>query len=202
MSHIRECLTSRLTICYDSFHWKFNIPKIHQIEELKFLGISRYKFEFKFCFDSNLYQVIWDSEFEGFRGCSIFSGICHTSHLRLVYEWVMSHDLRLVYEWVMSHDLRLVYEWVMFHACVTWLTHTSTEQGIKHAHMCDVTHTEQRSLSNHICVIWHIHTSTVEYVWLMSDICAYQNRLCRIWGCYLKESCLTYEWVMSHIWMS
>jgi len=54
-------------------------PKIHQIEILRFLGISRYKFKVSLWFDLNAYQEIRVPGFGGFRGlwCSIFSGNCH-----------------------------------------------------------------------------------------------------------------------------
>jgi len=67
---------------YDSFHWKYYIPKVRQIEILRFLGISRCQFKLRFWFDLNLYQGIWVFEFGGFRRGRIFSGICH---VRTVY---------------------------------------------------------------------------------------------------------------------
>ena len=41
---------------YDSFHWKCSNPRIHQIEKLGFLGISRYTFRLSFWFNINLYH--------------------------------------------------------------------------------------------------------------------------------------------------
>jgi len=49
---------------YDSFHWKWYTPEIHQIEKPRFLGISRCKFKFKFCLNLNLYREF--SRFSGF----------------------------------------------------------------------------------------------------------------------------------------
>jgi len=61
-----------------SFHQKCCIPEIHQTEELRFLGIWWYKFKFRFWTRLNLYWGIWVLRFGGFRGRSIYSGICHT----------------------------------------------------------------------------------------------------------------------------
>ena len=38
----------------DTFHSQCCIPKIHKIEQLRFLGILRYKFKLRFCFCLNL----------------------------------------------------------------------------------------------------------------------------------------------------
>jgi len=62
---------------YDTLHWTCYTSKIHRIEKLRFLGRSRCKFKLRFWFDLNWYQQIRVAEFGGFRGCSIFSGICH-----------------------------------------------------------------------------------------------------------------------------
>jgi len=69
--------TGLVILIYDRFHWKCYIPEIHQIDKLRFLGISQYKFKLRFWFNSNLYNQIWVSGFGGFQGCSILSGICH-----------------------------------------------------------------------------------------------------------------------------
>jgi len=63
---------------YDSFHWTYYAPEIHQIEKLKFLRISRYKFKMRFWFNLNLHWGIRAFRFGGFWG-SIFSGNCHTN---------------------------------------------------------------------------------------------------------------------------
>ena len=52
---------------YGSFHWKCFIPKIHKIEKLRFLGISRYKFKLRFWFNLNLHREIWVSRIGGSR---------------------------------------------------------------------------------------------------------------------------------------
>jgi len=51
--------------------------KFTRSRNLRFLGISRYKFKLRFGFDLNLYPGIWVSGFGGFRACSILSGISH-----------------------------------------------------------------------------------------------------------------------------
>ena len=41
------------------YHYQqFLHPKIHHIEKLRFLGISRYKFKLRFWFNLNLYREI------------------------------------------------------------------------------------------------------------------------------------------------
>jgi len=42
----------------DCFRWKCHIPETHQVEKLRFLGVSRYKFKLRFCFNLNLYRGI------------------------------------------------------------------------------------------------------------------------------------------------
>jgi len=61
---------------YDRFHWKCNTPEILQIDKLRFLGISRYKFKLRFWF-LDLYRGTWVSWFGGFWGSSSFSGNCY-----------------------------------------------------------------------------------------------------------------------------
>jgi len=63
---------------YDTLNWKCVIPEIHQIEKLRFSGISRYKLELRCWFHLKLFQRIWVSGFSGFRRCSICSGNCHS----------------------------------------------------------------------------------------------------------------------------
>jgi len=78
----RVCLCEGYTQCvwihmwYENFHYKGCIPRVHQIEKLRFLVILRYKFKLRFWFDFNLHRGIWLSRFGGIRGCSIPSGIC------------------------------------------------------------------------------------------------------------------------------
>ena len=56
---------------YDNFHWKWCIQTIHQIEKLRFLGISRNESRLTSRFHLELYRGIWVCWFGGFRGCSI-----------------------------------------------------------------------------------------------------------------------------------
>jgi len=59
---------------HDSFHWKCYIPKINQIEKLRFLGIARYRFELRFGYHLNLYRGLWVSRSGGFWWWGVFSG--------------------------------------------------------------------------------------------------------------------------------
>jgi len=54
-----------VTCLFDCFHWKCYIPNIHQIEKLRFLGISRYTFKLRLWLNLSLYQGIWVSRFGG-----------------------------------------------------------------------------------------------------------------------------------------
>jgi len=69
-------LISCVLLC-DRFHWNGYTLKIHQIEKLRILSTSRYKFRLRFRLDSNLYREIWVSIYGGSAGCSILSGNCH-----------------------------------------------------------------------------------------------------------------------------
>jgi len=62
----------------DSFHWKCCIPEIHQLEKVRYLGISLLKFKWTMWFNLNLYREIWVSGSGWFWECRNFSGICHT----------------------------------------------------------------------------------------------------------------------------
>jgi len=69
----------RASHTYNSIHWKRYIPEIHQIEKLRFLSISRYRFKLRFWFHLNLCRGMRVSRFGGLVGCSNFCGKCHTS---------------------------------------------------------------------------------------------------------------------------
>jgi len=51
-----------------NFHWKCYNSKIPQIQKLRFLGISQYKFKLRLWFNLNLYREMWVSGYGGFRG--------------------------------------------------------------------------------------------------------------------------------------
>ena len=63
---------------YHTSQWGCYIPEIHQIEERRFLSISRYKFKLRFEYVLILYRGIWSSRFGGCQVYSIFSAIFHT----------------------------------------------------------------------------------------------------------------------------
>ena len=65
MSRLTELICDMICKMYNSFHWNCYIPKNHQIEKLRFLGISRYKFKLRFWFNLSLYRGIWVSGFGG-----------------------------------------------------------------------------------------------------------------------------------------
>jgi len=77
LTHTQLSMRHR-SIEHDCFHWKCYLPRTHQIEKPRFLVITWYKFTMKFWLNLKVYQGIWVSRFGGFRGCSIFSGICHS----------------------------------------------------------------------------------------------------------------------------
>ena len=49
----------------------FYTQQIHQIEKLRFLSISRYKFKSRFWLSLNLHQGIWVCGFDGFGGVAL-----------------------------------------------------------------------------------------------------------------------------------
>jgi len=70
--------TKYMSFYFECFNWECSISEIRHFENLRFLGISRYKFKLRCWFNLNLYRGIWVSGFGGLGGCSICSGICHT----------------------------------------------------------------------------------------------------------------------------
>ena len=63
---------------YHTFHWKCYLPEIHQIHKLGFLIISRYKLKLKFWCNVDFVPTnMGVVRFGIFRGCGMFSGICH-----------------------------------------------------------------------------------------------------------------------------
>ena len=67
----------------DSLRWKLSIPEVKQIEKLRLLGISQYKFKLRFWLNLNSHREIWNSWFGGFQWCSIFSG---NRHMNLAHD--------------------------------------------------------------------------------------------------------------------
>jgi len=60
-------------LMYDGFHGNCNNRIIHQIEKLRFLGYSRYKFKLRFWLNLNLYRGIWVSGYLVDFGGAVFS---------------------------------------------------------------------------------------------------------------------------------
>jgi len=58
-------------------------PKSAKPRNSDFRSILRYKFKLRFWSDLNLYRGIWVSGLGGFRGCSIFSGKCHMTSIKV-----------------------------------------------------------------------------------------------------------------------
>jgi len=85
------------------------------------------------------------------------------------------------------------YVWHDPFKCVTWLIY-----------MCDVTYVWHDSLTyvwlTYICVTWLIHMCDVVNN-LMGYVTNQRNGSCHAFA-NVNESCHTYEWVMSHTWMS
>ena len=65
---------------------------LYQSQELKILGISRYKFKLRFWSNLNLYQGIWVTGFGGFWGCSIFCELSYDEFI--LFEWWFDEFIR------------------------------------------------------------------------------------------------------------
>ena len=128
-----------------------------------------------------------------------------------IYEWVMSHIC-------MSHATHMdeschTYEWVMSHVWMRRVTHMNESS---HTNKCDTV----VDASCHIHP-WVVSHNLMSHVTRMNESCftfiglirprgkkeghgdelTYSPMLTSIW--WLRdESCHTYGWVMSHIWMS
>jgi len=110
MSYTRASQVARMNELYhtcewhmwhDTFHWNCYTPKIHQIQKLRFLGISRYKFKLRFGCNLNVHRAIRISRLGGFRRCGNFSGNCHINEAIFCYgycaTWQGSLDWREVH---------------------------------------------------------------------------------------------------------
>ena len=115
---------------------------------------------------------------------------CHT------YEWVMSHI------WI-SHVTHMneschTYEWVMSHI---WMSRVTRMNESCHRGVCVwLTHTLHLDVRTRKSCAWsvvsQIRMSHVKHIF---ESCHIHKSNCVT---HMNESCHTYEWVMSHIWMS
>jgi len=139
-------------------------------------------------------------------------------------------------KWIMDHGtvrlgLTLMHMWHVSYSGVTWfillcdMTHTYVwHDYIVHAwhdsrscvtwftFMCDTTHLAKVELDltdplrrnvHLICHVTHMNESCRTYKWVISHIWISHVTHMKV-SChtYEWESCHTYEWVMSHIWMN
>jgi len=139
--------------------------------------------------------------------------ICMSDFTRMKIHVIHLKTTRLLpwrYEWLVQMcDMTHSYVWRDSVMCATWLIH-----------MCDVTHScvyhhSFRRLTWHIhvctttpsnaftCVAWQRH---VLYIARVNESChTYEWVTSHIWMshvAHMTESCHTYKWVMSHIWTS
>jgi len=88
---------------YDRFNWKCHIPEVLQIQKIRFLGISRYKFKLRFGFHLNSTK-----KFE-FRDLVDFGGV--------PFRWNHSHVINTVHKNRFVHEgLFLSFPWSWPHA--------------------------------------------------------------------------------------
>jgi len=114
--------------------------------------------------------------------CRVFGAVC--THAGNTHEWVTSHiqmshvthvnESCHTYEWGMSHILKK--KWVMSHI---WMSHKCREFGAMCA-TCGVLGAHMNE-SSHECATSHIRIPHITH---------------------RNESCHTYKWVTTHIWMS
>jgi len=142
---------------------------------------------------------------------------CHT------YAWVMSHipmsevtHMNESRKWYI--DQVVVHTWMSHvthvnescHTCEKVMTHKSSHTHMNGwyrwhdsfvcvtwlNHMCDMTpsYVTLLWLYSLMCVAWRMLESCHTYEWVMSHIWVGHVT-------HMNESCHTYEWVMSHIWV-
>ena len=106
--------TKYMSFYFECFNWECSISEIRHFENLRFLGISRYKFKLRCWFNLNLFRGIWVSGFGGLGGCSICSGICHTPRLCILCVLCgMAH----VFVWSVSW----MWMWDVIRSCVWYV---------------------------------------------------------------------------------
>jgi len=140
------------------------------------------------------------------------------------YEWVMSH-IRAMYEWVMSHvcmiSERVISDVRIMSSCVMSHVRAIKERGMSYVRIRHTIRQYESSrrddidTSKHVCVVWmshvththdagHSYKSYNEWIYIFSCLMCFMWRsrhfLTRV--CDTNESYHTYEWVISHIWMS
>jgi len=169
----------------DSFHWKCYTLETHQIEKLRFLGISRYKFKLR----------CW----LGARRRRCFSPAA--AACRLGRSQVMEEKNSGVYSRVLSnHSMG---EWVVSHV---WMSHVACMNEVGCAYECVMSHIWMRHVAymNELCrtyewVMLHVWMSRVAH--MNDSCCTYEWVMSHIWmghvAC-MNESCRTYECVMLH----
>jgi len=125
--------------------------------------------------------------------------MCHVTHIHIT---CIEYNLWYTCEWVMSHT------WVRSE----WVTSHGYTNEIRHAYMSHI-HVTHRYM-NELCHIYMSHTKMphtyISHTYIphthRHEICdTYEWVMSHIWVSHvthMNESCHTYEWVMSHIWMS
>jgi len=149
------------------------------------------------------------------------SHVTHTNEPCRTYEWVMSH-IWMSHIWI-CHVTRVneschTWEWVMSHLCMSHVTRMNESMN-ESCHIYEwIVYTPQRHRTEQfpkpwkgliawsdsfICVmrlnlyIYECRDSLLRVTWLVRV--RHASELSKA----LKgESCHTYEWVMSHVWMS
>jgi len=112
------------------------------------------------------------------------------------YEWVMLQNVSMCVEFVSYWHIYTYTYYLLLLSWILLITITIMRgPGARHP----------RAKASESCHA-RCTTSASEGQWVMSRTClTYECVMSHIWMShvsYMDESCLTYEWVMSHIWMS
>jgi len=185
---------------HHTFHWKCYLLKIHQIEKLNFLGISRYQCKSEFWLNSNLYRGTRVSRFGEFRRCSIFSSNFHMGvHMNELYhahadKWVMwrhsfTHSRVTQMSPIYLHTTQYEYTIWIF-------TYTYEYTLWKYTYIRDVTHS--RTVASRKChpFIFTRHNMNIpyEYVHIHMNTHYEHIHLCLTSPVHARTQ---YEWVIT-----
>jgi len=198
----------KLRTTYESFHWNCHTPEIHQIEKLEFLGTNSNPTKISIWICAARYWGIWVSRSDGFRGCCICSGRCHsnthTRHTASVGERhaceIERHTYRKARVW--THACACMYA----HVCVARHVHATHSGQVfeehTHATQCEI-HTEESvcmsidsGVSMHVCTCACVHVCTCACMHVCPCVCTHVCTRVRI---FIHTRACIYTHVLAYV---